>query len=56
MINLVKREDYSSEEEYQQAYKEMCEAIDKHNKMHLSDGYDPTTVEKLRNKILNGKH
>lgn len=32
MINLVKREDYNSEEEYQEAYKEMLELIKEHNK------------------------
>lgn len=31
MINLVKREDYLSEEEYQEAYENMLKAIRQHS-------------------------
>lgn len=40
MISLVKREDYSSEEEYQEAYKRMLEAIRIHNEMNPDIPYD----------------
>ncbi len=32
MIGQVKREDYSSEKEYQKAYEDMLKAIESHNK------------------------
>lgn len=34
MIRRVRREDYSSEEEYLKAYEEMSKAIKQHNEMH----------------------
>lgn len=36
MINLVKREDYNSEEEYQEAYKEMLKLIKEYDRDSLS--------------------
>lgn len=47
MINLVKREDYSSEEEYQEAVKEMLKDIKFHNKCHPGLEYDPNYKEKF---------
>ena len=47
MINLVKREDYSSEEEYQEAVKEMLKDIEFHNKCHPELEYDPNYNEKF---------
>lgn len=47
MIKIVKREDYSSDEEYQKAYKKMIEAIKLHNKCHPELEYDPNYKEKF---------
>ena len=47
MINLVKREDYSSEEEYQEAVKEMLKDIEFHNRCHPESEYDPNYKEKF---------
>lgn len=47
MISLVKREDYSSEEEYQKAYEEMLEAIRIHNEMNPNIPYDSEYKEEF---------
>lgn len=47
MINLVEKEDYSSEEEYQEAVKEMLECIELHKKCHPELEYDPNYKEKF---------
>ena len=41
MISLVKREDYLSEEEYEEAYEDMLKAIKQHDIDNPEDGYDP---------------
>lgn len=45
MIKPVKREDYSSEEEYKKAYKKMLEAIKQHNMNHHKFKYNPNYRE-----------
>ena len=45
MIKLVKREDYSSEEEYEKAYKQMLEDIKEHNMNHPKFKYNPNYRE-----------
>lgn len=45
MIKLVKREDYSSEEEYKKAYKQMLEDIKQHNMNHHKFKYNPNYRE-----------
>lgn len=45
MINLVKREDYSSEEEYQEAYEDMLKAIKQHNIDNPEDEHDSNYEE-----------
>ena len=42
---LVKREDYSSEEEYEKAYKQMLEDIKEHNMNHPKFKYNPNYRE-----------
>ena len=53
MINQVKREDYSSEEAYQEAYNEMLKAIKQHNLNHPEPEYDPSYKEDFLKLILN---
>lgn len=45
MIKIVKREDYSSEEECQKAYNKMLEAIKEHNKNNPEPEYNPNYKE-----------
>ena len=45
MIKPVKREDYSSEEEYKKAYKKMLEDIKQHNTNHHKFKYNPNYRE-----------
>ena len=45
MIKLVKREDYSSEEEYEKAYKQMLEAIKQHDMNNPKLEYNPNYKE-----------
>ena len=45
MIKPVKREDYSSEEEYKKAYKKMLEDIKQHNMNHHKFKYNPNYRE-----------
>lgn len=47
MIKIVKREDYSSEEEYQEAYQEMLKDIEIHNKMNPEPQYNPNYKEEF---------
>ena len=51
MISLVKREDYSSEKEYQEAYNEMLEAIKQHNIDHPEPEYDPNYKENFLKSV-----
>lgn len=57
MISLVKREDYFSEKEYQEAYSKMLTSIKKHNMDHPEPKYDPNYKENflksLHKKELN---
>lgn len=45
MIKLVKIEDYSSEEEYQEAYQKIIELIKIHNEDHSIQEFDPNYRE-----------
>ena len=45
MIQRVKREDYSSDEEYLKVYQEMLEAIKEHNRQQPE--YDPNYKEEF---------
>ena len=45
MIDLVKREDYLSEEEYEEAYENMLKAIKQHDIDNPEDEYDPNYEE-----------
>ena len=47
MIKLVKREDYPSEEEYQEAYEQMLEAIKQHNMNNPELEYNPNYKEEF---------
>lgn len=47
MISLVKREDYSSEEEYQEAYQRMLKDIKEHNRQHPEPKYNPNYKEEF---------
>lgn len=47
MIKQVKREDYSSEEEYQEDYEYMLEAIKQHNIDHPEIEYNPNYNEEF---------
>ena len=51
MIKVVKREDYSSEEEYQEAYQRMLEAIKKHNEQHPEPEYNPNYKEEFLKSV-----
>lgn len=51
MIKLVKREDYSSEEEYHEAYQRMLEAIKKHNEQHPEPEYNPSYKEEFLKSV-----
>lgn len=51
MINLVKREDYSSEEEYQEAYKQMLKDIKVHNENNPEPKYNPNYKEEFLKSI-----
>lgn len=51
MIKLIKREDYSSEEEYQEAYQRMLEAIKKHNEQHPEPEYNPNYKEEFLKSV-----
>lgn len=51
MIKLVKREDYSSEEEYQEACQRMLEAIKDHNKQHPKPEYNPNYKEEFLKSV-----
>lgn len=51
MISLVKREDYSSEEEYQEAYQRMLEAIEEHNRQHSKPEYNPNYKEEFLKSV-----
>lgn len=51
MINLVKREDYSSEEEYQKAAEQMLIDIEDHNRMHQEPNYDPNYKENFLKSV-----
>lgn len=53
MINPVKREDYSSEEEYQEAYEQMLKAIKQHNMDNPEPEYDPSYKEDFLKLISN---
>lgn len=45
MISLIKREDYSSEEEYQEAYKQMLIDIRQHDIDNSEPEYDSSYKE-----------
>lgn len=45
MIKIVNREDYSSEEEYLEAYEQMLEAIRQHNMNNPEPEYNPNYKE-----------
>jgi hypothetical protein len=51
-INLVKREDYSSEKEYQKAYQKMLEAIKNHNKYNSDIQYNPNYKEEFLKELF----
>ena len=53
MISLVKREDYLSEEEYEEAYENMLKAIKQHDIDHPEDEYDPNYEEDFLKLIQN---
>ena len=56
MIKLVKREDYSSEEEYQEAYQRMLEAIKNHNKQHPEPEYNPNYKDEFLKSVSGLKN
>lgn len=53
MVKIVKREDYSSEEEYQEAYNQMLENIRQHNKNNPEPEYDQDYKENFLRLIQN---
>lgn len=53
MIKRVKREDYSSDKDYQEAYLEMLEAIEEHNRQHPAPEYNPNYKEEFLKSLNN---
>ena len=49
MINLVKRENYDSEEEYLIAYKQMLKDLEAYNKCHTLPEYNPNYINEFLN-------
>lgn len=53
MISLVKREDYSSEDEYQKNYQKMLEKIKIHNESNPDTPYDPEYKDEFLRTLIN---
>ena len=51
MIDLVERENFSSEEEYERALEQMLQDIEEHNRMNPEPKYDPNYKENFPNSL-----